>query len=38
MMGALPRCAPSWIHYDSFLATGLSDDEKNDLVAYLKTL
>jgi hypothetical protein len=25
-------------HYDSFLKTGLTDDEKNDLVAYLRTL
>jgi cytochrome c peroxidase len=25
-------------HYDSHLKTGLSDDEKSDLIAYLRTL
>jgi hypothetical protein len=25
-------------HYDGFLKTGLSEDEKNDLIAYLRTL
>jgi cytochrome c peroxidase len=25
-------------HYDSFLGTALAEDEKNDLIAYLKTL
>jgi hypothetical protein len=25
-------------HYDSVLKTGLTEEEKNDLVAYLRTL
>jgi hypothetical protein len=36
--GRFPTLRTVVDHYDSFLKTGLTEDEKNDLVAYLRTL
>jgi hypothetical protein len=36
--GRFPTLRAVVDHYDGFLKTGLTEDEKNDLVAYLRTL
>ena len=36
--GPFPTIRAVVDHYDTFLKTGLTEEEKNDLVAYLRTL